>query len=98
MSVNPKFDKALKRMKLIHDLKNADYSLDNNPYSNFELVAGITGMGIDQVFLVQIANKIARAGALLKEQKTPNHESLHDTRLDLAVYGAMWLSYFEDES
>ena len=93
--VNPKFIKALDLMKEIHDKKNRDYSAQG-PYDNFEFVSQITQTEIDKVFLIQIANKVARLGSLLSKGD-PNFESLQDTRMDLAVYAAMYFSYFLEE-
>lgn len=99
MSRNPKFDKSLGMMKAMHDKKNEDYS-NGGPYDNFELVATMTGLDIDDVFLVQICNKIARLKSIRQNERDgvpPNFESKEDTRLDLAVYSTMYLSYFLQE-
>lgn len=92
MARNPIFDAHLERMARIHDAKNSDYADDGNPYSNFELSALIAGCSVDTVFRVLIGVKLARLDELLKG-KTPKHESLDDSLLDLSVYSALWASY-----
>ena len=95
--VNPKFHAALKKMAEVHDKKSADYAdtKAGKYYSNFEEAAATAGVSVDDVFGVQIGIKLARLRELLKSGKIPNNESIQDTRLDLAVYSVLWLSYFE---
>lgn len=98
MARNPKFHTLLQRMAETHDRKNHDYASDTNPYSNFEeaaaLVTGFTNP-LDQVFAALIGVKIARLRQLTAG-KSPNNESVQDTRQDLAVYTALWASYYEE--
>lgn len=79
-------------MAHVHDAKNSDYADDGNPYSNFELAATMAGCPVDTVFRVLIGVKMARLDELLKG-KTPKHESIEDSLLDLSVYAALWASY-----
>lgn len=95
MAANPKFHALLAQMASTHDRKNADYAHDGNPYSNFEQAAAVAGCGVDTVFAVLIGIKLARLQVLLKSGKAPNNESIQDSRLDLAVYSALWASYSE---
>ena len=96
MAKNPKFDALLDRMRDIHDRKNADYASGDNPYSNFEEAARSAGVSVDTVFAVLIGIKQARIKELTTKDKTPNNESLQDSRLDMAVYAALRASYFEE--
>ncbi|HEY5267764.1 MAG TPA: hypothetical protein VII94_01365 [Candidatus Saccharimonadales bacterium] len=96
MGRNPKFDSILETMRALHDRKNHDYAQDSNPYSNFEATAATADVPMDKVFLIQIANKIARLNELAKG-KTPNNESVNDSRIDLAVYSALYASYFVED-
>lgn len=89
---NPKFNAHLERMASVHDAKNSDYAEDGNPYSNFEFTAKVAGVSVDTVFRVLIGVKMARLDELLKG-KTPKHESVDDSVLDLSVYTALWASY-----
>ena len=90
---NEAFHELLATMARTHDLKNADYAEDGNPYSNFEFAAEFAGVSVEQVFDVLIGVKQARLHVLTKPGKTPNHESIDDTRLDQAVYVTLKASY-----
>ena len=92
MSRNPHFDAYLEHMLEVHNTKNSDYSDDSNPYSNFEGTAELTGLTVEQVFHVQLGNKMERLRQLMFG-KEPNHESLDDTILDIANYAALWGSW-----
>ena len=92
MARNPAFDAHLEKMKDVHDTKNHDYAADGNPYSNFMLSATLAGCSVDTVFRVLIGVKLARLDELLKG-KTPKHESVADSLLDLSVYSSLWASY-----
>lgn len=91
--MNPAFDGILSRMSETHNSKGHDYAEDGNPYSNFEEAAAFAGVTVDQVFAVMLGIKQARIKQLLKAGKTPNNESLDDSRLDGAVYAALRASY-----
>ena len=93
MSRNPRFHALLEQMATVHDAKNHDYAQDGNPYSNFEEAAATAHVPVDAVFAVLIGIKLARLGELTHSGKEPTHESVQDTRLDLAVYAALWASY-----
>lgn len=94
---NPAFTGLLERMAELHDRKNHDYASDADPLSNFkeaaEVARGFTG--VDAVFASLIGVKLARLRELTATAKTPNHESIADTRTDLAMYAALWASYHE---
>jgi hypothetical protein len=51
---------------------------------------------VDAVFAVLIGIKKARLRELLRSGKTPNNESIADTRTDLAMYAALWASYYRE--
>ncbi len=94
MAANPKFHALIKQMSEMHDKKNNDYASSGNPYSNFEQAAAFAGCSVDTVFAVLIGIKEARLRELTASGKTPNNESIQDTRLDAAVYAALRASYF----
>ncbi len=94
MAANPKFHTLIKQMSEMHDKKNNDYASSANPYSNFEQAAAFAGCSVDTVFAVLIGIKEARLRELTASGKTPNNESIQDTRLDAAVYTALRASYF----
>lgn len=97
MAHNPAFDSLLDEMRKLHFSKNHDYAQDGNPYSNFcqaaDVAAGFSG--IDAVFATMIGVKLARLRELTSAGKTPNNESIADTRKDLAMYAALWASYYD---
>lgn len=88
---NPKFDAHLEQMRAVHEKKNHDYASDDDPLSNFTMAATVAGCSRDTVFRVLIGVKLARLDELLKG-KTPEHESIDDSLLDLSVYSALWAS------
>jgi hypothetical protein len=90
-----KFDKALTKMKEVHDKKSADYANDENRYANFEYAAKFAGVTVDQVFAVLIGVKEARLLELQTAGKTAVNESIEDTRLDAAVYAVLRYSYHQ---
>lgn len=97
MATNPKFHNLLVSMKAMHDRKNEDYATAGNPYSNFEFSGQLAAMfrnPADISFATLIGVKLARLGELMGKGKTPKNESVQDTLLDLAVYAALWASYY----
>lgn len=90
---NPKFAKALTMMRDLHDKKSADYAQSGNRYSNFEEAAASSGCSVDEVFAVLIGIKMARLKELITSGKTPANESVADSKIDLANYCTLWLSY-----
>jgi hypothetical protein len=89
---NPYFNAVLDRMRETHDRKNQDYADDDNPYSNFEGAAKLTGLNVEQVFAVLIGIKVERLRQMISG-KVPNYEKADDTLLDIANYSSLWLSY-----
>lgn len=89
---NPVFLAHLDKMRAIHEAKNHDYASDADPLSNFRFAATVAGCSVDTVFRVLLGVKLARLDELLKG-KTPKHESIDDSLLDLSVYAALWASY-----
>lgn len=83
-------------MAALHESKNADYAADGDPLSNFKEAAETARgfVGVDAVFASLIGVKLARLRELTASGKTPNHESIADTRTDLAMYAALWASYY----
>jgi hypothetical protein len=82
-------------MVATHQKKSHDYATVDNPYSNFETAATLAGVDVDTVFRVLMGIKMARLRELLgPSTREPNFESVQDTRKDLAVYAALYASYF----
>lgn len=95
---NPKFHAALKQMAEMHDRKSADYAdtQNGNFYTNFEEAAATAGTSVEEVFLTLIGVKLARLRELKKKGTAPQNESVQDSRKDLAIYAALYFSYFVD--
>ncbi len=91
---------SLKRQAEIHIKKNTDYSVNTNPFSNFEFAALVSEgfqNPVDKVFATLVAVKLARIQVLSVPDKTPNNESLQDSFDDLCVYAGMWGAYNQDK-
>lgn len=93
-ATNPKFEALLMKMREIHNKKSADYANDKNRYANFENTAISAGTSVDVVFRTFIGVKLARLSELAANGKEPLNESVQDTLLDLAVYAALYASYY----
>lgn len=90
------FTDATQRMREVHDAKSYDYAQEGNRYSNFETAAHLASQfpdGPDKVFATLMGVKLARLSELLTTQKTPKHESIEDTFLDLCNYGVLWWTW-----
>jgi hypothetical protein len=90
------FTDATAQMARVHDAKSHDYAKAENRYSNFEFTAQIADAfpdGPDRVFATMMGIKLARLAELLSQQKTPKHESIEDTFLDLCNYGVLWWTW-----
>ena len=97
MAKNPQFEQLLSDMRALHASKNADYCGEGasvNPFQNFEDAAAFAGCSVDTVFRVLLGIKGARLKALLASARAPNYESIDDTRKDLAMYAALYASYY----
>lgn len=95
---NPRFNRALQRMQETHDAKSHDYATDVNPYANFDFaqtVAARFQAPHDHVFATMVGIKLARLGELLGRGKTPKHESIDDSFLDLANYVVLWWTSYQ---
>ncbi len=90
--VPPAIEEALATIRKVFEQKNADYSDGRSWSSNFEDVAGQTGLTPAAVAEVLIAVKQARLRSLTTTGNTPNHEAVADTYLDRAVYSVIRLA------
>lgn len=90
------FAEAVAAMARVSESKSHDYAQAGNRYSNFEFAAQVADEfpdGPDRVFATMLAVKLARLAELLNQQKTPKHESVEDTFLDLCNYGVLWWTW-----
>lgn len=92
-------EEILKEVAKVIGSKKTDYTTSYR-YENFDRQAVIMNWfesPIDKVFACMIAVKLARLAALLREGKTPKHESVHDTFVDLNGYTSLWAGYHEEK-
>ncbi len=80
-------------MREMHVSKSHDYAIDSNPFSNFEQAAEYAEVSVQDVFHVLQGIKISRLFALNANKKTPNNESVLDTKLDMIAYQILELAY-----
>lgn len=89
----PTPEELMDKGKLLLKSKAEDYtSGETTRYENFERQAQIISWfkePIDQAFVGLIAVKLARLSSLLGN-KSPNHESIEDTFVDLINYCSLW--------
>lgn len=92
----PEFRAIVEKMLEIHVRKNHDYSVDSNPFSNFEHSAAVAHgfSGVHASFATLIGTKLARLAVLLAPGKTPKNETIEDTFVDLCTYCVLWACYF----
>jgi len=73
-------------MNKVATAKQKDYATDYDVLSNFKKAASICNLSPEMNALSLIATKVARLGVLLNSEEAPNHESIHDSLIDLANY------------
>ena len=73
--------------------KNNDYSQEKNPFANFEFTAEASGITTERVFLMQIANKLARMRECLDKPILVLDETLTDTLQDMINYCVLLAGY-----
>ena len=76
------------KMKEVLMAKGDDYA-DADRLSNFKKAGDICGLSAEQNCLSLIATKVARLGVLLNSKEAPKNESIKDSIIDLANYGAL---------
>lgn len=72
--------------------KKHDYTSSTDNHENFKRSAEIASWfssDIDKPYIILIATKLARLASLL-ENKTPKHESIEDSFIDLINYCGLW--------
>lgn len=90
------FDNYVSRMRETLVNKNHDYSGDNSPFHNFEVVEKVGICSAEQGFLTRMMDKMMRinnfvASGVLKVQD----EKIEDTLLDLANYSLLLSSFIK---
>lgn len=93
---HPRFYELLKEMEDIHDRKNANYSEDGNPLSNF-LQCESFNVDAFKGCLVRMSDKWSRITQLAKGKPDLVGEAITDTLQDLSVYALIAIILFERE-
>ncbi|MBP7134227.1 DUF1599 domain-containing protein [Patescibacteria group bacterium] len=66
--------------------KNHDYSESQDAFANFKVAAHIAGIPTEQTLLTLLGMKFARLHQLTGKNKTPKHEAVEDTLMDIINY------------
>ncbi|RLF68082.1 MAG: hypothetical protein DRN26_00615 [Thermoplasmata archaeon] len=95
MPGHPRFYILLQEIKELHNKKNADYSEEGNPLSNFYECEKF-GIPAWKGCLVRISDKTSRIFRLAAKGKAEvKEESIIDTLKDLAVYSLICIILYE---
>lgn len=84
----------------IVEKKSSDYAGDENPFSNFDTSAVISGIPVTQGLLVRIADKQSRLTNLLNNNREAKvlDESIEDTIVDMINYLAILKAHLHREN
>lgn len=95
------FDGILSEMHLLHEAKQADYVGDNpDTLASFRASASLLNVTVPQLILGRCMDKVIRMSILLKRtdyNPAVKDESVRDTALDLATYGALLVEAIDDQ-
>jgi hypothetical protein len=92
---DPRFHALLKRIGDLHDMKQADYGSEGDPFAN---VRASEAFGVPAwVGTVIRANDKMKRLQTFAKAKTLKNESVEDSLMDLAVYALIALILFEEE-
>lgn len=92
------FEDTLRNMYNIMLKKNADYSTNNDPFSNFTIVEKLWIAEVEAWILVRMTDKISRIWNLLKREAKVTDESIQDTLEDLANYSIILKLYIDSKN
>lgn len=93
MSRNPLFDAVVDEIVALHDLKNADYGADADPFKNFR---GAEALNIPAWVGAEIrmGDKTRRVEEFVKRGKL-NNESVRDSLIDRACYAIIQVALYD---
>ena len=99
---NPRFHEIQKELGILHDRKNSDYSVEEDPLSNFRECEKIkcpyckksipAWIGV----LIRLSDKSERASNLTGKTPSVKGESIIDTFNDRAVYNIIGRILYEE--
>lgn len=94
---------SLDEIKELHESKNDDYAIDDNPFFNFDVQEYFINLFTnprDKVFASIVGLKIARLAVQLNKEyedkhHKPKNETVLDTFNDDATYTLLWKSDYQ---
>jgi hypothetical protein len=97
---HPRFYELLDEMRELHNRKNADYSKDEDPLSNFRLVENI-GIPAWIGIVIRLTDKSSRIMQLTRKtlegrEASVKEESIKDSLIDNAVYSLLCIILYEE--
>jgi hypothetical protein len=90
------FTETLKELQALHDKKNHDYGTVGDPFAN---VRASEDFGVDAWLgtIIRLNDKITRIKSFARNGNLEN-ESLRDSLIDIAVYAAIALTLYDQET
>jgi len=95
MTKSKRFDELVEEIKKLYEMKNADYSEENDSLSNFKLSEKF-GIPAWIGCLIRISDKFSRICQLAtKSEPSVKSETIIDTLKDLATYSLICIELYE---
>lgn len=90
-----RFHALLKEIGDLHDVKQADYGTNDDPFAN---VRATSDWGVDAWVgsLIRLNDKVVRLKSMVRNGKL-NNEPAEDSLKDIAVYALIGLVLFEEQ-
>lgn len=94
--LSQQFHDHLQMLGALHDLKQADYGVENDPFAN---VRASQDFGVDPWVgaMIRGNDKMVRIKSFIRNGELKN-ESLRDSLMDLAVYAIIALVLFDEQA
>jgi len=77
--------------------KNMDYASEGDPFRNFNLAQTMGVTDSKTALMVRMCDKVSRIATLLKQERTVQDETIHDTLQDLSNYAAILSAMISNE-
>ena len=75
--------------------KNDDYSQKDNPFSNFEFIALMLDISVEEAIFSRMMDKVARLKQCLRKGVSVKDETIEDTLMDLVNYSVILAGYLK---
>lgn len=89
---DPGFLRALDALRALHVSKGGDYADTADPLRNYTVSAADNGVPAWRAAQMRLSEKYHRLVNLTKDGRSPNHESVEDTLMDMAALALIVLS------